>query len=226
MNYSDYLKLNIPEKFGVNDYSDLVNEDLIFNQLPAEVTTTWGITQFVIIDPELTDVIKIPFSGVYEDIKQKNNEWTEVYHDFNTNYAERTMNIYNDAEGAGLSDIFLEQKFLGLSANNKPIFRQEYVYPYEEGQPPSGTNPSKESKDLVNKELKKYRQGESNLYYNYWSIFYGEWIAAAIDWYGLDYVEKLFKFLDERELTDFHSGNYGYRANGEPVIIDYCDYID
>jgi hypothetical protein len=225
MNYSDYLKLNIPEEFGCNTYMDLPNEDLIFNQLPYNVITLWGATQFVIIDPDLTDVIKIPFNGTYDNW-DNDKECYQTFRNFENDYTKRTEKIYKDAEGAGLSDIFLEQKFLGLSANNIPIFRQEYVYPCEDGQPPSGTNPTKESKELVKKNINKYVSGNSELEYNYWSMFEKDWTAAAIDWYDYEYIEKLFNFLNQRDLFDFHSGNYGYRANGEPVIFDYCDYLD
>jgi hypothetical protein len=35
---------------------------------------------------------------------------------------------------------------------------------------------------------------------------------------------KLVNFVHENELNDFHYGNFGYNADGNPVLVDYSGY--
>ena len=56
-----------------------------------------------------------------------------------------------------------------------------------------------------------------------------EWIAICLDKYGKSKVERFLYYCENIDLDildDIHNGNYGYRTNGTPCIIDYSGYAD
>ena len=93
--YEDYLKLNIPEQFGCTDGSDAIVDDSIYDQLDSETETYFGITQFVIVDPDLDEVIKIPFNGTEECIYGDDSDDDDyVFEYFDIDYTVRAMELY------------------------------------------------------------------------------------------------------------------------------------
>ena len=221
MNYSDYLKIEIPDQFGATDDIELKNGDFVFDQLPSNCTTDWGVTQFVIIDKDLIDVIKIPFRGTWESYyNDDTNADDERFVEFDNHYDIITQQIYEKAIKKNVADIFIEQIYLGETIDGTPVYRQEYVYPCSDEKI---HNTTKGSRDLVNQEYKKAIVSATKSS-SYWNTFRNDWLANVVDCFGLDFIKRLFDFLAENELTDFHEGNYGWRANGDPCIFDYAGY--
>lgn len=224
MDYKDYLKLDIPKEFGINDIDDEVREE-IFNQLDSFVVTKWGVTQFVIIDSRLDEVIKIPFNGCFiYPYSYEKREWKEeemIFEPFNNDYMEIAEGIYNRAKNEGFEEFFAKMTLIGKTENKTPIFRQEYVTPYDDYD--SDSTPSEDSLTLVRKNKDKSYDS-----YRKWSIFEKDWIAYAVDVYGFDYVSKFLDFVLKEQsygkLLDLHSGNYGWRKDGTPAILDWAGY--
>ena len=55
------------------------------------------------------------------------------------------------------------------------------------------------------------------------------WIANCIDKYGQSKVERFLNYcenIDPDLLEDVHSGNYGYREDGTPAILDFSNFLD
>ena len=222
MNYEDYLKLDIPEKFGTDDADDEVPEK-IFDQLDSSVVTKWGVTQFVIIDNRLDEVIKIPFNGEFiRSFDYEKQEWNEgIFEPYINDYMEIAEDIYNRAKNEGFEEFFAKMTLIGKTENGTSVFRQEYVTPYDDYD--SESAPSTDSiaivKDSKNKDHREWRK---------WSIFEEDWIAYAVDVYGFDYVTKFLDFVIKEQsrgkLLDLHLGNYGWRKDGTPAILDWAGY--
>lgn len=50
---------------------------------------------------------------------------------------------------------------------------------------------------------------------------YQEWIQAGIDFYGMDFMQRLADFCEDMQIYDLHAYNLGFRADGSPVIFDF-----
>lgn len=231
--YRDYLEIYTSQCFGTNSESELDDYDF-FEQLAPEVTTHWGATQVCIIDPDLEDVIKIFFNGEFESIYDDedncdyNVEFTEFYHD----YANIAETIYKDAKELGFGDFFAAFEKIGeTNGSRRPIFRQEYVTPLEDG---GDSHPSKKAIDIVVKKRNTYNDNDENdndfdevayMERTKWRTFDTNWTAAAIDAYGYELVERFLSFVRETSIyLDMHSGNYGYRKDGTPCILDWAGF--
>ena len=230
--YRDYLEIYTNQNFGSNEESELDDYDF-FEQLAPEVETHWGATQVCIIDPDLEDVIKIFFNGSFENVYDEVNycgcdvEFTEFRHD----YANIAETIYEDAKKLGFGDFFAAFEKIGETDGSKrPVFRQEYVTPLDDG---GDSHPSKKAVDIVVKKQNTYNDDEDG--YNFdeaaymerakWRTFDTNWTAAAIDAYGYELVERFLSFVRETSIhLDMHSGNYGYRKDGTPCILDWAGF--
>lgn len=226
MSYEDYLKLDIPAEFGPQDWDDeIFDDDFIYSQLNSSVVTKWGVTQFVIIDKRLDEVIKIPFTGCFAtqyDYETGEYDYENAeFECYTHNYMEIAEDIYNRAENAGVAEFFAKMTFIGETKNGTPIFRQEYVTPYDDYA--SDSTPSEDSLTLVRKNKDKGYDS-----YKKWSIFENDWTAYAVDIYGFDYVSRFLDFVlkeqNHGKLLDLHLGNYGWRKDGTPAILDWAGY--
>lgn len=229
--YRDYLEIYTNQHFGTNSESELDDCDF-FEQLAPEVETHWGATQVCIIDPDLEDVIKIFFNGEFENIYDEDDygydvEFTEFCHD----YANIAETIYKDAKELGFGDFFAAFEKIGeTDGSGRPVFRQEYVTPLEDG---GDSHPSKKAIDIVVKKQNTHNDDENNSLFDEvaymerakWRTFDTNWTAAAIDAYGYELVERFLSFVRETNIyLDMHSGNYGYRKDGTPCILDWAGF--
>ena len=228
--YRDYLEIYTSQHFGTNSESELDDYDF-FEQLAPEVKTHWGATQVCIIDPDLEDVIKIFFNGEFygdDDDYGYDVKFTEFCHD----YANIAETIYEDALKLGFGDFFAAFEKIGeTDGSHRPVFRQEFVTPLEDG---GDSHPSKKSIDIVvKKQYAEYDEDDIDDYFNEaiymerakWRTFDTNWTAAAIDAYGYELVERFLNFVRETSIhLDMHSGNYGYRKDGTPCILDWAGF--
>lgn len=212
MKLEDALLLKIPDDFGTNEgyeVTDVIQE--IFNQLDPLTTTSWGASQFVILNKEWNEVIKIPFDGMYE----LDDDDEEFFDEWYIDYCKMSVDIYQKAKQKGIADIFAETRLLGVTTNGKKVYTQEKV---EIPCVYSKNIKTKDNEDNFNIVEKKRKTDYA------WNRFEKEWLAKAIDYYGLKFVEKFISFCKENEITDTHRDNYGYREDDIPVIFDYASF--
>ena len=57
-----------------------------------------------------------------------------------------------------------------------------------------------------------------------WREFPIEWLATAIECYGIALVENFIYFCKDNCLDDWHDGNYGWRKDGSPVVLDWAGF--
>ena len=220
MKFSDVFNLIIPDNFGSNeDTEDTYEIDKLYRQLDNTVKTAYGVSQFTIIfkDPSINQVVKIPFLGewFYND-----EEGEEQFDEYAINYTDLSVEIYEKAKDAGVEAIFAAIDYIGKTKNNYPLYAQEKVeYSYNDVR----VMKKKPFIDPSAEELEEVHKHYDNFSYA-WRAFTDVWVACAIRYYGLDLVLNFMDFLDENRIEDLHYGNYGYTAEGRPVIFDYCGF--
>lgn len=231
VNYSNINKvLNkifpLPKNLGVitNDYYE-DNEFLHFltteiYDVDPDAFINHGISKLVIISPNFGDaVIKIPFNGIYEE----DSETGELqWYDFQwaagsdpNDYCLTEYEKYHRLKNYGL-DCFVAKILYYKKINGIRVFLQEQVTP--ENELCTSYIPSLQSKTLA----EKWRD-EGKISIN------STWIANCLDKYGESKVKRFLYFCENIDLDileDAHCGNYGYRKNGTPAILDYSNYQD
>ena len=213
MTYADLKKLIIPADFG----SDSMNEEQasfqsIYEQLDTTVHVNWGATQFVIVFDNADKVAKLPFCG--EWVYDEEDEYEAHFESYRNDYCALTEIIYNDAVERGLGNIFADTEYYGETVDGTAIYLQEKVDVYDFAD--ERDTASEDSKRRVRELLFNHEC--------YWRAFERDWLAAAIDYYGEDFLHRLFKFFEEHRLDDWHDGNYGWRKDGSPVLIDWAGF--
>ena len=212
MTVGDILNLSFPAEFGSDeDCEETYAIEDVYNQLGNEVDTAYGASKFVIFLNE-NEVVKVPFNGCfwYDDEAEGGYRFDE----FNNNdYCATEVAIYADAVALGVEKFFASIKYCGSTIDHTPIYLAERVYTLFENA--TIRSKAKSSEDSLNraKELKK--EG---------AYFPIDWLARAIEWYGIDAINDLLAFIDLEHINDFHDGNVGFRKDGSPVILDYSGY--
>lgn len=219
MNRTDVLKLlevcTFKDTFTSEDYY----HDVIAPLEEAGKSTIEcdsGATKLVLWIPNFDEyVVKIPFTGVYEEDWIKEDEgyvWQEDYQEYfgaydGWDYCYVETSLYADAVKEGVEQFFLETSFLG-HIKGHPI----YIQPRAEEFYEISHNISLEEKQESNKICREYCVSLKP-----------EWVLDAIKCYGLSQVKKLFAFINEYQIEDLHGNNLGYYKN-KPVIIDYAGF--
>ena len=213
MTIQDILKIDFPSNFGSDEdgeETDVIED--VYAQLDGSVETAFGASKFVIFLNE-NEVIKVPFSGCYWwDSEAENNFRFDEF--MNTDYCATEAAVYADAVALGVEQFFASVKYCGTAVGGTPIYLAERVYGfYENDDIRNKTNSSEDS-------LKKAKELAKNNH----TYFSAEWLAKAIEYYGLNAVIDLMAFIDLENINDFHCGNVGFRKDGSPVILDYSGY--
>lgn len=221
----------LPEKFGISNYEDNDSEPIDFSSFKEAVydvdhdaSVCFGVSKIVIISPHLGDVvIKIPFNGYFfetedEDGNSNGIDWYSFYWATGSDpsdYCLAEYEKYNKLKTYGL-DCFVAKILYYKTICGVRVFLQEKVIPQNDLC--HSYKPSKKSQDLAKKW---YNEGK--FYIN------SEWIANCLDKYGKSKVKRFLYYcenIDPDILEDVHSGNYGYRKNETPVILDYSNFSD
>lgn len=197
---------------GINlsTFSDLKAETLVDICGENGIRAACGATKFCIINED--HVLKFPMRGeqcdgfqVFRGTDGRNSNW---------NYCEKEVEVYEDAKEKGLEMFFAEVKEEGYitdeNGNALSYYKQDKVPVIGEGE-----------KIMSNADYKKASEATSNAKYSELPAY---WVASAVDFFGLEKVVDLLKFLKEQCLSDFHNANIGFMADGAPILFDYSGY--
>lgn len=217
----------LPKNFGitVSSYEEEANDSIIefetnVHAVDSEASVRWGISKIVIISPKLKDiVIKIPFNGYYDEgyevVHWNNFIWATGSDSKDYCLAEyekyKKLKIYN-------LDCFVAKTWYYKTIDGVRVFLQEKAISINDSCNNDNIKPSKKSQDLADKWYEEDKFGINP-----------EWIAICLDRYGKSRVERFLYYcenIDSDILEDAHCGNYGYRANGTPCVIDYSNFAD
>ena len=215
----------LPDRFGVdidNDSTpldiDMIEEAVHGADPDADIRS--GVSKLVIISDNIGDVvIKIPFNGYLEEPIDDTDE-EDDWHYFEgasstdcTDYCLAEYEKFQELQNEHLNCFVAKTEFY-VERCGVRVFVQEKVTPEND----SWRTPqaSKASETIANEWY-----DEGRFYIN------PDWIANCIDQYGTVQVQRFLdycKYVDPDILGDVHSGNYGYREDGSPVILDYSNY--
>lgn len=240
----DYL----PEHFGKaqdGDFDDFIVkigeiEDRIWT-IDHTVKFYSGVSKLAIVAESLGEVaIKVPFNGCYEysdeyydyqhsdeyDYADDEEEWDfeRKYHfekfsggggKCNDDYCAEEYATYKELKELGYEKFVAETELLG-GINGRYILVQEFV-----------TSMNDFDKKIINS--KKSVEASERIREDYVSAnnVDDDWVAACIEHYGEELSEKFFNYTEEDGysiLADAHWGNYGYRKDGSPCILDFSDF--
>lgn len=151
----------------------------------------------------------VPSKGIYESGFSGFNQYT-------WDYCQTELEYCKLAAAANISEFFPET--IQYCEKPYPVYLQELCYPV--------FLKHRDDTNIVEerKRLEKILPEEIG----YWAqIFSPFWIKDAIDYYGEDKLIKLFQFMSDFHMRDFHSSNYGYRqSDNTPVLIDFAGYYE
>lgn len=245
----------IPTQFGQDENQDFQLPSQIHNIMQESGFSWayfHGASKLVLALPELKVAIKIPFTGEFmepedcsgeydfcdgcessyccysccpnreerEAIREERREDFDSFNgagDYEWDYCGLELEYYTQIAEYGFDKFYAETAFLGTTQNGFPCYIQEWCESYEDSD--IDTSSSEHSRSHV-QELKTNN--------NYRSYFYDDWVALAVERYGEELADAFFlNFLREHNeyVGDMHSGNFGFRADGSPVIIDFSDFM-
>lgn len=207
------LKDNFNDLFSFDCFTEAdtepISDYLIDSNLPFFMDS--GSTKCVIIANDGTFVLKIPFTGYYDDdgdyvpymsaTAPMSPEW---------DYCAQESYYYYEAVYWDLQNYFAEEYIIG-TINDYPIYCQQYA---------SCTNDNK----LTLKQEKRARDYKtSSIERSEFCIKDSKWTAHFLECYGEEEYDKLIKFIRHYNINDLHCSNIGY-INNFPVLIDYSGY--
>lgn len=227
----------LPEKFGIGGGMEYI-EDIAFHlqgYISEDIKVYHGVSKMVIVSDNLGDVvIKVPFNGQYScgclsGPCRHSSKWIgksengiPIEFDYfcgaggsdKSDYCLAEYEKYQDLEDVDLS-IFVAETLFYKVKDGVRIFLQERVNPVED----SIATPRPSEKSI--KAAKRYNSDSAYVYMDC------NWIANCIENYGEEITEKFLSYatdIDEDILGDMHDGNFGYRDDGTPVLLDFCDF--
>lgn len=163
-----------------------------------------GASKGVLIFENLGFVIKIPFTSSAEESfygADCDQEW---------NYCQAEENRYLDAIDEGVSDCFAETRYIG-EIDGYPIYAQKYAYIYSQNE--EGSYSTREQSEKVEELCNK----------NGYKCFNSYWLSDLFNYFGEQVFYKFLAFLNDYNIYDLHTGNYGY-IGAKPVLVDYSSW--
>lgn len=223
--------LDLPDNFGPEGYDSVFcPEDIeyILNEaFPEEkFDCSYGVSKCVIIPYDADFVVKIPFNGCWYpdwDIAEEDcdDEPPQSFMYFNSaegdkpdDYCWSEIQKYEAAAEAGYEELLPVMElvtYIGIH----PIYIQERVVPF---------SPFHFKRNPPSKDGMKYALEHKN---DLGRRLNDTWRAACYDFYGEGFLENFLAWSDTVEIdftSDLHTGNYGVRIDGSPVIFDYAGF--
>lgn len=210
----------VPEKFGWDEYNTEEENTKIVSEALKDAKVAGGAyrgsTKAVAVISGCSSVLKVPYCGKWDYDESVNCDYFTRFRgadnseDHGWDYCLTEYEVYEVAKENGLDMFFPKTEIMG-ECKSGTIIKQERVLDFYEYCPIS----KDETIELV----------DSNIRYSDFSD--SQWVAAAIERYGLAMVNKLIDFLDSKfpsVIEDLHNGNIGFRENGDPVILDFSGW--
>lgn len=216
----------LPNKFGLmlcedgesNPVDFFAFEDAVYS-VDYNATVRFGMSKIVIISPKLNNiVIKIPFNGYFIETDEGDLNWYDFCWASGSDCSDYCLAEYEkyDKLRTYELDCFVAKTIYYKTINGVRIFLQEKVIP--ENDMCFNQTASAGSRNLAKKWYKERKFDIDP-----------EWIANCLDKYGKSKVERFLYYcsnIDLDILEDIHSGNFGYRNNETPCILDYSNFED
>ena len=213
--------LDLPEQFGCDDggFDTYFIESQIEDVVDGDFFVSNGVTKVVIIVDDLPFVIKIPFNGQCERIwideyQCDDGTWYPFYRaggKSRWDYCETELEYTTAIQNEGY-EMFVPDMMYLCNVDGYNVYVQEKVLPLCENRNTYGATDA---------SLEKAKNCKG-----YFDI---EWSARAIDIYGFDAFVEFCEWAEDelpQMMEDMHSGNYGYRENGDPILLDLSGFCD
>lgn len=221
----------LPEQFGIVLYANEYEEDeqiedikYKIQKIDSTASIEYGMSKMVIMSPKLKNiVIKIPFNGYFMEEKgvydnKAKKTWEPFYFAPCSDASDYCLAEFEKFDKLKTYDLdcFVAKTIYYKNIFDTNVFIQEQVIPVNCSE--KVYKPSKKSRDIA----EKWHE-EEKVYMD------TNWIANCIDKYGQSKVERFLNYcenIDPDLLEDVHSGNYGYREDGTPAILDFSNFLD
>lgn len=222
-------QLDIPEEFGCDqdsgEFDDVLLYDQLYKLLPGQFEIDNGISKAVIMVQDMPFVIKIPFNGMHwrdYEYNEEEDDYEEVDHQFypfrvHEDYCDFEMELVETAQERGFEQFVLDTICIYEDKHGRKYYMQERAVPSRRYYGKTPTAISEHSYEVAASMSKGYCRCDEN------------WRAAVVEYYG----EAMWiTFVDWNAmnglgiLDDMHGGNYGYREDGTPVLIDISGFDD
>lgn len=238
----------LPENFGFSysDRNDLLESFCkeLSNKINSltPITIRSGASKLVIVLKNYDFVIKIPFNGSvttlssppYSSIPdslstaerykwiRKNSEtffenFTGAEGEDPEDYCLTELKCFHEVVEDGYADFLADICYYGTKDGHR-IYIQEKVLVAED-------------RHYAISVDEKTREEASSLSQNFYMYDYlpDDWWAAALNMDGIDKVADFLSYLEDDPrnldlLNDMHSGNYGYKMDGQPCLLDYSGF--
>lgn len=204
-------------------YSD---EDCSYavNEWGADYESSRGISRFVIIPNDKNYVIKLPITGIYEEVfsNEDENENEDEEEEYKTRVIAKANEECDDPSADEISiykfasklekQILLQTIYVG-DYNGIPVYVQQKITETLGHSDHDNDDISEDSRKIIRDTIRKATNGE------WCSTPCPEmFVLDIINFYGIKKAQAMLKFL--YTLDDLHSNNVGYIAN-RPVVVDY-----
>ena len=222
----DYIHtLNIPSEFGITDACEDADVerlcDGLANSSMLRPRLYHGVSKAVLDFSELPFVIKIPLNGMWYYDYEKDDGESEIFSEFccanELHPIEYCWDEYHKTElldVAGFGELAPEIELL-CTINGRNFYAQEKITPAV-----CESILSHASRNSL--ELSKHLEP-------WYQVCDEDWRAAVIEFYGVGYWINFCKWDFDNctnILDDMHANNYGYAADGRPVIFDLSGFRD
>lgn len=239
-------------QFGPVCGNDLIptNFKMIYDEvkrIDADADLHYGISKLVIISPHLGNyVIKVPFNGIYEEnyhykcaldgecpyshcdcyacehgIEPDPKEYWCDYSNADSptgwNYCEAEWQKYKNLRKIGL-DCFVAKTYPFIEIGGFKCFIQEVATAEDDAD-------GNETSRVTAASRKKAENLNSEFHYG----LDEDWLGLCIEIFGAKKVRHFMRYArytDHEILDDMHSGNYGYRPDGTPCILDFASFYN
>lgn len=246
---------DIESKWGYS-FANLNDGDEVMDELNAYLPDGYwlnsGASKCVIIPPHAPYVIKIPFlyntdiawngDSYYWDSYAQTYRYRSDDDDYQvefenavypisggtgSDYCQSEAEYYQAAKEYGVADMLAETRFIG-HAGGTAIYVQERCETYDDA-----ALSHSEASEVAYDEAVEPMQQDSHMTYetrkerDYGWKFDRTFELRLVDSYSVKKLLKLFDFIEQEHLRDFHHGNIGtFAASGKPCIFDYSGYWD
>lgn len=179
-----------------------------------------GETKGCIVDCERQDwVIKVPFDRSTNPGNRRNEDGTSI------NYCALEAEKYAKACAKGIEDCFAATYEIG-EINGVKVYLQEFANVDENSTDDSFYEYAFEQVEKYYNRDKEDEDSEERFRDEIWDFIHEmddqERICAVFG--NHKNLRKICNFIDDEDINDLHSANWGFTNDGREVIIDYSGY--